>query len=93
MNPLWSQRHPEPRENSLLPTFPYGYRFTGTDAEAVKQTGNALPPCMAEALYRSCTRTLKALDLNHYLATKGFTIPQRAATHTGLFASLSVLTI
>lgn len=51
-----------PREASLFQSFPYGYMFTGSKTEAMKQIGNAFPPVMAEALYRSAAKTLEAYD-------------------------------
>jgi DNA (cytosine-5)-methyltransferase 1 len=95
------KRRYTPRENSLFQTFPYGYHFTGSNAEATKQIGNALPPCMAEALYWSCAKTLEAFDndlidadaeiddLDRYLARKGFNIPQCTPRQTNLFSSSS----
>lgn len=54
-----------PRELSLLQSFPYGYKFTGGQGEATKQIGNAFPPIMAEALYRTIAKTLEAFDQGH----------------------------
>lgn len=51
-----------PRELALLQTFPYWYSFTGGQGEALKQIGNAFPPVMAEALYRTIAKTLEAFD-------------------------------
>ncbi|KAF2258718.1 S-adenosyl-L-methionine-dependent methyltransferase [Lojkania enalia] len=50
------------RELSLLQSFPYGYHFTGTHGEAVKQIGNAYPPVMAAAVFKMIIRILEALD-------------------------------
>lgn len=50
------------RELSLLQSFPRTYQFTGSKSEATKQVGNAFPPIMAQALYRSIAKTLKAYD-------------------------------
>ncbi|EUC35618.1 hypothetical protein COCCADRAFT_3158 [Bipolaris zeicola 26-R-13] len=50
------------RELSLFQSFPPNYQFTGSKSEATKQAGNAFPPIMAEALYRSIAKTLKAYD-------------------------------
>jgi len=50
------------RELSLFQSFPYGYKFTGSKTEATKQVGNAFPPVMAEAMYRTIIRTLEAFD-------------------------------
>lgn len=50
------------RELSLLQSFPYGYKFTGSQTEATKQVGNAFPPVMAEAMYRTIVKTLEAFD-------------------------------
>ncbi|EUC42175.1 hypothetical protein COCMIDRAFT_39720 [Bipolaris oryzae ATCC 44560] len=50
------------RELSLFQSFPLSYQFTGSKSEATKQAGNAFPPIMAEALYRSIAKTLKAFD-------------------------------
>lgn len=41
------------RELADATGFPHGYRFAGTDTEAKKQIGNAVPPPLAEALYRA----------------------------------------
>lgn len=51
-----------PRELSLFQSFPYGYKFTGSNTEATKQIGNAFPPVMAEAMYRTIIKTLEAFD-------------------------------
>jgi hypothetical protein len=48
----------------LFQSFPYTYRFTGSKTEATKQIGNAFPPTMAEALYRTISKTLEAFDNN-----------------------------
>ncbi|KAF2712181.1 S-adenosyl-L-methionine-dependent methyltransferase [Pleomassaria siparia CBS 279.74] len=50
------------RELSLLQGFKYGYHFTGSPNKANEQNGNAFPPIMAEAMYRSCAQTLEAFD-------------------------------
>ncbi|KAI8934820.1 hypothetical protein NX059_008501 [Plenodomus lindquistii] len=50
------------RELSLFQSFPYGYSFTGSKTEATKQVGNAFPPVMAEAMYRTIVATLEAFD-------------------------------
>ncbi|KAF2741138.1 S-adenosyl-L-methionine-dependent methyltransferase [Polyplosphaeria fusca] len=51
------------RELSLLQTFPSSTIFTGSNAEAIKQIGNAYPPRMAEAMFRGIIKTLEAFDL------------------------------
>ncbi|KAF2689615.1 S-adenosyl-L-methionine-dependent methyltransferase [Lentithecium fluviatile CBS 122367] len=51
-----------PRELGLFQTFPINYQFFGPQSEATKQIGNAFPPVMAEALYRSVAKTLEAFD-------------------------------
>ena len=51
-----------PRELSLFQSFPYTYKFTGGMGEATKQIGNAFPPIMAEAMYRTIAKTLEAFD-------------------------------
>jgi DNA (cytosine-5)-methyltransferase 1 len=53
-----------PRELALFQSFPYAYSFTGSNTEAMKQIGNAFPPTMAEALYRTISKTLEAFDNN-----------------------------
>ncbi|ORY12316.1 S-adenosyl-L-methionine-dependent methyltransferase [Clohesyomyces aquaticus] len=50
------------REMSLFQSFPYEYVFTGSHCEALKQIGNAFPPIMASALYKSIAKTLEAYD-------------------------------
>jgi len=49
-----------PREMALLQSFLYDYEFCGNNGEVMKQIGNAFPPIMAEALFRSCAQTLEA---------------------------------
>jgi len=51
-----------PRELSLFQSFPPSYQFTSGQGEAIKQIGNAFPPIMAEALYRTIAKTLEAFD-------------------------------
>lgn len=51
-----------PRELGLLQSFPVTYKFCGTQTEAVKQIGNAFPPIMAEAMFRTIAKTLEAFD-------------------------------
>lgn len=41
------------RELADATTFPHDYRFIGGDTAAKKQIGNAVPPVLAEALYRA----------------------------------------
>jgi DNA (cytosine-5)-methyltransferase 1 len=58
-----------PRELSFFQSFPYGYQFCGSQGEATKQIGNAFPPVMAEALYRTIAKTLEAFD-NGYIGAE-----------------------
>jgi hypothetical protein len=51
-----------PRELALFQSFPYDYKFFGNKTQATKQIGNAFPPIMAEALYRTIAKTLEAFD-------------------------------
>jgi DNA (cytosine-5)-methyltransferase 1 len=51
-----------PRELCLFQSFPIDYHFTEVKGEAIKQIGNAFPPVMAEAMYRTVAKTLEALD-------------------------------
>jgi hypothetical protein len=63
------------------------YQFSGSTTEANKQIGNAFPPIMAEALYRTIAKTLEAFDngfidaeddladLDEILMQKGVNIP------------------
>lgn len=41
------------RELSNATGFPVGYEFAGSDTDAKKQIGNAVPPLLAEALYKA----------------------------------------
>lgn len=56
------QRKYTVREMSLFQSFPYHYQFSGTYGQAMKQVGNAFPPVIAEAVYRSVVMTLEAFD-------------------------------
>jgi DNA (cytosine-5)-methyltransferase 1 len=51
-----------PRELCLFQSFPIDYLFTEGKGEAIKQIGNAFPPIMAEAMYRTVAKTLEAFD-------------------------------
>jgi DNA (cytosine-5)-methyltransferase 1 len=51
-----------PRELSLFQSFPYGYKFHGPKTQALIQIGNAFPPIMAEAMYRTIAKTLECFD-------------------------------
>ncbi|KAL5115988.1 hypothetical protein ACEQ8H_006105 [Pleosporales sp. CAS-2024a] len=51
-----------PRELALFQSFPHTYQFSGTKTAATKQIGNAFPPIMAEAMYRTIIKTLAAFD-------------------------------
>jgi DNA (cytosine-5)-methyltransferase 1 len=51
-----------PRELSLLQTFPMRYQFSGSKSEAKKQIGNAFPPVMAAAIFKTVAKTLEAFD-------------------------------
>ena len=42
-----------PREGARLQSFPDRYRFLGTQAQIVKQIGNAVPPMLGEVLARA----------------------------------------
>jgi DNA (cytosine-5)-methyltransferase 1 len=53
------------RELALCQSFPLDYAFTGTQTDAKKQIGNAFPPCMAQAMFESCAKTLEAFDHGH----------------------------
>jgi DNA (cytosine-5)-methyltransferase 1 len=50
------------RELALLQTFGLGFVFTGTQGEAKKQVGNAIPPIVEEAMLRKIVQTLRAFD-------------------------------
>ncbi|KAF2017255.1 S-adenosyl-L-methionine-dependent methyltransferase [Aaosphaeria arxii CBS 175.79] len=77
------------RELSLFQSFPMGYVFSGSQTQAKKQIGNAFPPLMAEAMYRSVAQTLEAFDhgligaeddiqdLLGLLAERGVELPER----------------
>ena len=41
------------KELSDAMSFPDDYIFCGSDSDAKKQIGNAVPPVLAEALYRA----------------------------------------
>ena len=76
-----------PREFCLFQTFAIDYHFTGGKGEATKQIGNAFPPIMAEAVYRTIAKTLEAFDhelidaedciedLDAFLKDKGVVLP------------------
>lgn len=51
-----------PREMALFQSFPYHYQFSGRPTQAMKQVGNAFPPVIAEAMYRTIKMTLEAYD-------------------------------
>lgn len=51
-----------PRELGLLQSFSMTYKFCGTQTEAKRQVGNAFPPIMAEAMFRTIAKTLEAFD-------------------------------
>ena len=67
------QRRFTPRELSLFQSFPYEYKWTGGMGEATKQIGNAFPPVVAEALYRTITKTLEAFDKGYIEAEDDIT--------------------
>ncbi|KAF2655768.1 S-adenosyl-L-methionine-dependent methyltransferase [Lophiostoma macrostomum CBS 122681] len=50
------------RELALFQSFPWDYQFCGPQTKAKEQIGNAFPPVMAAALYRSIAKTLEAYD-------------------------------
>ena len=50
------------RELALFQSFPYGYKFEGPQTKAKEQIGNAFPPVMAAAMYRTIAQTLEAYD-------------------------------
>jgi DNA (cytosine-5)-methyltransferase 1 len=47
---------------SLFQSFPIDYKFYGSQGQATKQIGNAFPPVVAQALYRTIAKTLEAFD-------------------------------
>lgn len=51
-----------PREMALFQSFPYDYQLFGGKTQAMKQVGNAFPPVIAEAMYKTIKMTLKAFD-------------------------------
>jgi DNA (cytosine-5)-methyltransferase 1 len=51
-----------PREMALFQSFPYDYQFFGRPTQAMKQVGNAFPPVIAEAMYKTIRTTLEAFD-------------------------------
>lgn len=51
-----------PREMALFQSFPYDYQFFGRPTQAMKQVGNAFPPVIAEAMYKTIITTLEAFD-------------------------------
>ncbi|KAH7090195.1 S-adenosyl-L-methionine-dependent methyltransferase [Paraphoma chrysanthemicola] len=85
------------RELGLFQSFPVTYQFYGSQTEATKQVGNAFPPIMAEALYRTIAKTLEAFDngfidaeddlsdLDGILARKGAQFPKAPSTQRSLF--------
>ncbi|KAF2005251.1 S-adenosyl-L-methionine-dependent methyltransferase [Amniculicola lignicola CBS 123094] len=56
------QRRFTPRENSLFQGFPYGYYFFGSARSANRQIGNAVPPIVAEAMFRTIAAALEAFS-------------------------------
>jgi DNA (cytosine-5)-methyltransferase 1 len=56
------ERRYTPRELSLFQSFPITYKFTSPQGQATKQIGNAFPPVVAEARYRTIAKTLEAFD-------------------------------
>ncbi|KAL6162731.1 hypothetical protein ACJQWK_11648 [Exserohilum turcicum] len=50
------------RELSLLQSFPYTYQFVRSNTQAKVKIGNAFPPVVAEAVFRTIANTLKAVD-------------------------------
>ncbi|KAF1929411.1 S-adenosyl-L-methionine-dependent methyltransferase [Didymella exigua CBS 183.55] len=56
------KRRYTPREMALFQSFPYEYQFSGRPSQAMKQVGNAFPPGIAEAMYRTIRMTLEAYD-------------------------------
>lgn len=50
------------REMSLFQSFPYHYQFSGRPTQAMKQVGNAFPPVIAEAMYKTIIMALAAYD-------------------------------
>lgn len=78
------QRRYTVREMSLFQTFPYTYQFSGTRTQAMKQVGNAFPPSIAEAVYKTIVRTLEAFDEGLIGAEDDLTDPE------GIFAQLSL---
>jgi DNA (cytosine-5)-methyltransferase 1 len=75
-----------PRELCLFQSFPYTYKFTGTKTNANVQIGNAFPPIMAEALYRTITKTLEISDIDALLESKGVSLPRTSSGPTSMFA-------
>ncbi|PSN63588.1 S-adenosyl-L-methionine-dependent methyltransferase [Corynespora cassiicola Philippines] len=85
------------REYALLQSFPYNYEFSGCNGEALKQIGNAFPPIMAEALYRTIAQHLEAFDhgligaeeeiadLQDHLSKQGIDLPGSQSHPISLF--------
>lgn len=53
MNKAEKARNLRYRRPALAMSFPRDYVFCGGDTAAKKQIGNAVPPLLAEALYRA----------------------------------------
>jgi hypothetical protein len=84
---------------SLFQSFPIDYKFHGSQGQAVKQIGNAFPPIVAEALYRTIAKTLEAFDqsyidaeddldlcdLDEFLKRKGVTLQPPPSVPRALF--------
>lgn len=56
------QRRYTAREMALFQSFQYDYQFFGRSSQAMKQIGNAFPPAIAEAMYKTIRMTLEAFD-------------------------------
>ncbi|KAH7398748.1 S-adenosyl-L-methionine-dependent methyltransferase [Phaeosphaeria sp. MPI-PUGE-AT-0046c] len=72
------------RELGLFQSFPITYKFSGSQSEATKQVGNAFPPVMAGAMYRTITKVLEAFDKGHIDAEDDIDDIDRILEHRGV---------